>query len=262
MPGVRTARGFAATNNARNDLLFTMSDITRLLQFPLQRDSQREGPSEPQGVGHQLLGLGQGVLFEMRPRVTDIGFNRAVFHRATRPVDQFQGERIGGIEQQDLFARLAVFQGGCDLDAVEAVCTPKDGNPLDVLDRVDSLISQSLLQRRRATNGALRFVMLETIHEFAQELLDGLPDGSVQRRHAEFFAALAETAEPWLTGGRQLEWLARLSREHDNLRAALGAPPRELCGSRRRHPGRRRPHRKREERAHRSHPAHVRSAGR
>jgi predicted ATPase/DNA-binding SARP family transcriptional activator len=124
-------------------------------------------------------------------------------------------------EEQDLFARLAVFQGGCDLDAVEAVCTPKDGDPLDVLDRVDSLVSQSLLQRRRAPNGTLRFVTLETIHEFAKELLDGLPDDSVQRQHAEFFAALAETAEPWLTGGEQLEWLARLSREHDNLRAAL-----------------------------------------
>jgi tetratricopeptide (TPR) repeat protein len=64
-------------------------------------------------------------------------------------------------------------------------------------------------------------VLLQTIHEFAEELLDGLPDASVRRRHAEHFADLAETAEPWLTGGRQLEWLTRLSSEHDNLRAAL-----------------------------------------
>jgi predicted ATPase len=124
-------------------------------------------------------------------------------------------------EERDLFARLAVFRGGCFLDAVEVVCTPEGGDPLDAIDRVDSLVSQSLLQRRRAANGALRLVMLQTIHEFAGELLDGLPNASVRRRHAEHFADLAETAEPSLTGGEQLEWLTRLSSEHDNLRAAL-----------------------------------------
>jgi len=124
-------------------------------------------------------------------------------------------------EERDLFARLSVFRGGSGLDAVEAVCTPDAADPLDMLDRVDSLVSQSLLQRRRAANGAFRFVMLETIHDYAEELLDGLPDGSVRRRHAEFFASLAETAEPCLTGGEQLDWLTRLNSENDNLRAAL-----------------------------------------
>ncbi len=121
-----------------------------------------------------------------------------------------------------LFTWLAAFRGGCTLDAVEAVCTSDGEDPLDLLDRVDSLVSQSLLQGRRTADGT-RYLMLQTIQEYAEELLDGSPDGQQRRRrHAEHYLQLAETAEQRLTGGgQQLDWLARLTDEHDNLRAAL-----------------------------------------
>ena len=63
--------------------------------------------------------------------------------------------------------------------------------------------------------------MLETIREFAAEALDELDASETRRRHAAHVLALAEQAEPHLTGPDQAEWLARLSDDRDNLRAAI-----------------------------------------
>jgi predicted ATPase/class 3 adenylate cyclase len=110
---------------------------------------------------------------------------------------------------RELFTRLAVFRGGCDLDAAQAVAGA-------TLDSLGGLVEQSLLRRRRD-----RFVMLETIREFAAERLDATPSADdVGRAHAAYYLALAEDAEPHLFSF-SLEWLDRLSEEHDNLRAAL-----------------------------------------
>ena len=120
-----------------------------------------------------------------------------------------------------LFAALAVFSGGCTLEAATTVC---DGD----LDGVSALLDQSLL-RRDDGGGELRFRMLETVREYARERLAALPAAArVRRRHAEHFLALAEQAEPHLTGPEAPAWLDRLELEHDNLRAALtwaGAAP-------------------------------------
>jgi len=78
------------------------------------------------------------------------------------------------------------------------------------------------LQQTQGYTSEPRFVMLETIHEYALELL--MADGeaaAIQRKHAEVFLALAETAEAELEGAEQGAWLSRLQEEHDNLRAAL-----------------------------------------
>jgi predicted ATPase len=70
--------------------------------------------------------------------------------------------------------------------------------------------------------GEPRFVMLETIHEYARERLEESgEEQEIKHAHAEYFLALAEEAEPELEGADQLEWLERLEEEHDNLRAAL-----------------------------------------
>lgn len=111
--------------------------------------------------------------------------------------------------ERELFARLAVFRGGCDLVAAQAVAGA-------TLDTVGALVEQSLVRRRRA-----RFVMLETIREFAAERLDELPAANdLHRAHAGFYLALAEEAEPHVFAF-SAQWLDRLADEHDNLRAAL-----------------------------------------
>jgi predicted ATPase len=114
-------------------------------------------------------------------------------------------------EEQRLFARLAAFAGGFTLEAAEEICGAE-------LDTVSSLVDKSLVRL-----SGDRFWMLETIREFAAERLgeSGKPR-EWQLRHAEFFLALAEAAEPEFMGARQLEWLQRLEVEHDNLRMAIG----------------------------------------
>jgi predicted ATPase len=115
-----------------------------------------------------------------------------------------------GEDEQRLFARLAVFAGGCTLEAAEAVCDAD----LDVL---QSLVDKSLV---RVRNGK-RFWMLETIREYADERLHASSEaGELRSRHAEHFLELAEEAEP-NTRAYSSEWLDRLEREHDNFRAAF-----------------------------------------
>jgi predicted ATPase/class 3 adenylate cyclase len=122
--------------------------------------------------------------------------------------------------EQKLFARLAAFVGGRSLDAVDAVCTEADDGA-GLLDAVAALVDNNLLKRADDSEES-RFLMLETLHEYATERLEESGEAeSVRRRHAEYFLALAEQAETELGGLGQVEWLDRLDREHDNFRAAL-----------------------------------------
>jgi predicted ATPase/class 3 adenylate cyclase len=124
-------------------------------------------------------------------------------------------------EEQRLFARLSVFSGGWSFDAAEVVCDPQEIG-LDVLDGMSSLVDKSLVGRTDSADGGVRFFMLETIREFAQEQLDEMGDFDVtRRRHADYFLELAMEAEPRLTARDQGEWLDRLDQEHPNIRAAL-----------------------------------------
>jgi non-specific serine/threonine protein kinase len=122
--------------------------------------------------------------------------------------------------EKTLFARLAVFRGGRSLEAIETVC----GHDLaiDVLDGLASLVDKSLVQQKETPGGEPRFVMLETIHEYAGERLEASGEaGIMRRRHAEYFVELAERAEPELRLARQLYWFQLLELEEDNLRAVL-----------------------------------------
>jgi predicted ATPase/class 3 adenylate cyclase len=126
-----------------------------------------------------------------------------------------EGEKV-------LFARLAVFSGGGTLEAIEAICDAEGDLPVDVLDGVSSLVDKSLLRQEEEEGGEPRFVMLETIYEYAREKLENSGEAeTIKRAHAEYFLALAEKAEPKLTTAEQGAWLERLETEHDNLRAAL-----------------------------------------
>ncbi len=122
--------------------------------------------------------------------------------------------------ERDLFARLAVFFGGWTLEAAETVTEPGELG-VDALDGLTSLVDRSLI-RRTDPNGHPRFVMLETIREFALEQLEAGADAeAVRRRHGQHFLDLALEAEPHLTADDQVEWLDRCEVEHPNLRAAL-----------------------------------------
>jgi len=125
-------------------------------------------------------------------------------------------------DEQTLFARLAVFSGGCSLDAAEAVCDAEDDSSIDILDGLSSLLDKSLLRQEEGEGGEPRFVMLETIREFARERLQISGDAeTVSKVHAAYFLALAEQGESNLRGPQEAMWLERLDVEYDNMRAAL-----------------------------------------
>jgi predicted ATPase/class 3 adenylate cyclase len=124
--------------------------------------------------------------------------------------------------EQLLFGRLAVFSGGRTLEAIEAICDAQGDLPMDAFEGVSSLVDKSLLRQEEGPGGEPRFVMLETVHEFAREKLGQSAEAEqIRRLHAEYFLTLAEEAYPELKGANQLQWLERLEAEHDNMRAAL-----------------------------------------
>lgn len=121
--------------------------------------------------------------------------------------------------EQILFRRLAVFVGGCTLEAAEAVANA--GGNLDILNGLESLLDHHLLQQQEVA-GEPRFTMLETIREYALEKLDESGETEAMwQQHAAYFVALVETAEPGLEGAEQLTWLDLLDAELDNVRIVL-----------------------------------------
>jgi predicted ATPase len=124
-----------------------------------------------------------------------------------------------------LFRRLAVFVGGCTLEAAEAVCAaPEGAEPLtvDLLDGLGALVDQSLVQQREK-NGEVRVGMLHVVREYALEQLEQSDDAlAAHQAHAAYCGALGEEAGAHLWGFGQSAWVRRLEGEHDNLRAALG----------------------------------------
>jgi predicted ATPase/transcriptional regulator with XRE-family HTH domain len=131
-------------------------------------------------------------------------------------------ELLAGWEQAQ-FRRLCVFAGGCTLEAAEAVCG-EDGEGRVALDGFATLVGSSLLQVENTPTSAdpSRVTMLETIREYGLERLAALGEaGAVRARHAAYYLDMAERAAPALTGPEAGAWLARLDREHDNLRAVL-----------------------------------------
>ena len=120
--------------------------------------------------------------------------------------------------EQALARTVAVFAGGCTLEAAQAVFPGE----VDVLDSAESLAAKSLLRSVVTSPGQARLTMLETTREFALEQLAATGElETLRRRHAEYYLALAERAESELWGTAASAWLDRLAAEHDNMRAAL-----------------------------------------
>lgn len=93
----------------------------------------------------------------------------------------------------------------------------------DVLDTLTALVHHSLVYQREQADGEPRFGMLETIREFALDQLDASGEAdAIGELHALFFLSLARTAAPHLRRAGDEPWMRGLTRERDNLRAALG----------------------------------------
>ena len=133
-------------------------------------------------------------------------------HRALRTTIDWSYDLLSSSERA-LFRDLSVFSGGATLEATEHVV----GDEVNVLDGLTALVDHSLV--RQTDDEDVRFSMLQTIRDYALELLEDHGEATVRDRHAHYYLVLAEdfaTRE-----GGETEAHARIDTEHDNIRAAL-----------------------------------------
>ena len=124
--------------------------------------------------------------------------------------------------EQKLFRRLAVFAGGCTLEAAEAVCNTRRDLGIDPFDGLSSLVDKNLIQRSERAESEPRFTMLETIREYALERLrDAGEEPASRQAHAAYCLVFAEEGNPELNPAERARWLARCDLEIDNFRSAL-----------------------------------------
>lgn len=137
-------------------------------------------------------------------------------HRTLRAVVDWSWELLSDAERT-LLRRISVFSGGATAEAAVAVANV-EGTP----DLLTALVDKSLLVVEETAQP--RYRMLETIRAYARERLDDAGERDrIRLAHADYFARLAETADPHLRRAEQLEWLARLGVEQGNLTAAVRA---------------------------------------
>ncbi len=140
-------------------------------------------------------------------------------HQTLRAVVDWSYDLLDA-DEQDFFDRLAVFVGGFTLEAAEHVC--RDGDADAAADLLARLVDKSLVVVDAADLPEYRYLLLETLREYALERLTARVDAeAVQASHGAFYAGLARRAAVGLRTDEQPAWLARLRAEHGNLRAAL-----------------------------------------
>jgi predicted ATPase len=147
-------------------------------------------------------------------------------HRALREAIAWSYDLLT-TQEQAVFRRIAVFAGGCTLDAIEAVCSatadaPRT-DPDELLDVVGSLVDKSLVVSAvDTTTMHTRFTLLETVREFGlEQLATTQEEHDVRARHLQSCHQLARAAFDGMRGPEMTAWLDVLDREHDNLRAAM-----------------------------------------
>ena len=122
-------------------------------------------------------------------------------------------------DEQRCFARLSVFTGGWTLAAAAAVAG--DGDEMATLKLLGRLVDKSLVQVDRAGADGPRYRMLETVRQFAGDMLAAAHAGAQTReRHLTYYSAFARTAQSHLFGDEMRVWHARLDVELPNLLAA------------------------------------------
>jgi predicted ATPase len=139
-------------------------------------------------------------------------------HRTLRAAIEWSHDLLTEAEQTCL-RRLAVFAGGCTLEAAEAVCPGGALTPDLVFQTVTSLVDRSLLSADERL-GSMRYGMLESIHQYARQKLAAAGESAgLSRRHLRWLLDFAEEAD--LDGTDQAAWLDLLAAELDNIRAGL-----------------------------------------
>ncbi|MFH8342794.1 BTAD domain-containing putative transcriptional regulator [Streptomyces sp. AM6-12] len=140
-------------------------------------------------------------------------------HKTLRAVVDWSWELLSDAERTVL-SRLSVFSGGTSLEAAERVCAGDGVGQGQILELLTSLAEKSLL--RAVADDDPRYRMIGTIKEYAGlRLAEAGETELVRRAHLAYFTELAEAAEPRLRLAEQLEWLAVLEAEHDNIGAAM-----------------------------------------
>ncbi|MGK4580544.1 BTAD domain-containing putative transcriptional regulator [Kitasatospora sp. HPMI-4] len=139
-------------------------------------------------------------------------------HKTLRAVVDWSWELLTDAERTVL-RRLSVFSGGAGLEAAERVCAGDAVEQEQVLELLTALTEKSLLLAEG--DSAPRYRMTGTIKEYAGHRLAEAGESDLARQaHLAYFTELAETAEPHLRRAEQLDWLATLEAEHDNIAAA------------------------------------------
>lgn len=124
--------------------------------------------------------------------------------------------------ERTLFRRFSVFAGGCTLEAAEAVCNTRNDLGIALFEGLSSLVDKSLIERAERTGAQPRFLMLETIREYAFERLTESGEQSATRKaHAAYCLVVAEEGNPELRSNERARWLAQCDVEIDNFRFAL-----------------------------------------
>jgi predicted ATPase/DNA-binding XRE family transcriptional regulator len=142
-------------------------------------------------------------------------------HRTVRAAINWSYELLDE-DERALFARLAVFGGGCTFEALTEVCDVPGGPPA-ALAVAASLVGKSLLEPVPDAPGGARVRALDAVRAFALERLEERGEvEKLKRRHAEYFTQLAEQTEPALTGAELVDALRVLEDEQANLRLAIG----------------------------------------
>ena len=223
LPGYEATRLFAErARAARHDFSLTEENATAVAQ-----------------ICHRLDGIPLAIeLAAFRTRVLSVeqiskrlaesfelltgGSRTTMAHHMTLRATMDWSHALLSEKERRLFGRLSAFAGGCTLSAAEAICAEGLLGREEILDLLTQLVDKSLVLVLAERDGEARYEMLETLRQYGREKLEGSGEArGVRARHAAWFLALAEEAEPHLRGRRQLEWLGRLETEHDNLRAAM-----------------------------------------
>ncbi len=125
-------------------------------------------------------------------------------------------------EERRVFGRLSAFAGGWTLESSEYVASGDGLQRGEVLDLLSALVEKSLVVAAPSEEEGLRYRLLEPVRQYASEKLEESDEARATRyRHASFFLALVEEADPALEGPEQPGWLDRLDEEHDNVRSTL-----------------------------------------